>query len=192
MSSIVQPQDLRTLAKHWGWFFVLGVFLVIAGVAAAGSTVVATLATVMTLGVILFIAGALDAVVAFTARAWHGFALHLVNGILTGIVGFVLMTRPELGTSVITMALAILLLVSGTGRVAFSMVDAYPGWGWGLAAGALSILLGAALLAQWPSSGFWFLGTVVAVELLFRGTTWIAVALKAHGADKRGEAVGES
>jgi uncharacterized membrane protein HdeD (DUF308 family) len=187
MRQIFEQQDVRTLSRQWGWFFALGVFLIIVGAAAAASTTVATLATTMTLGALLFVGGTLDAVVSFTARAWRGFALHLVSGVLTAIVGLVLVAHPAVGSSVITIALAILLLVSGTGRVAFSMVEPYPGWGWGLAAGALSVLLGASVLAQWPFSAFWFLGAVVAVELLFRGTTWIAVSLIAHGAAKREE-----
>jgi uncharacterized membrane protein HdeD (DUF308 family) len=186
MSSIV-AQDMRTLSRRWGWFLALGVFLIVVGVAAAGSTVVTTLATVMTLGVILLVGGIADTVVAFAAREWRGFALHLVNGVLTALVGYVLVARPALSSSVIALALAIVLVVSGTGRVAFSLIERYSGWGWGMAAGALSIILGAFVLAQWPVSSFWFLGLVVAVELFFRGTTWIALALTAHEVTKRVE-----
>ena len=119
------------------------------------------------------------------AIGWRGFALHLVTGILTAIVGLALITRPDLGAGVLTIVFSVLLLVSGTGRVAFSIVNRYPGWGWGLAAGIISILLGAAVLAQFPTSALWFLGLVVAVELFFRGVTWVAVALRAHSATKR-------
>jgi uncharacterized membrane protein HdeD (DUF308 family) len=44
-----------------------------------------------------------------------------------------------------------------------------PGAGMLLAAGILTALCGVLLLAQWPSSSAWALGTLLGVSLLFGG-----------------------
>ena len=175
-------QDLR---KRWGWFFALGVLLIVVGIGALGSSVAATFITVMALGLILLFGGAAEVVMSFMARTWKGFVTYLVMGILMAITGFILTTRPVEGTATLTLLISIWLLVAGTGRAAFAIVDRYPGWGTGVASGLVSVILGGLVFAQYPTSALWFIGTMVGCELLLRGATWIGIALGAHRVAKR-------
>jgi len=175
-------EDLR---KSWGWFFALGALLVIIGIGALGSSVAATLITTTALGVILFVGGCAEVVTSFMARTWRGFAAYLLMGILMAISGFFLMTQPLVGSATLTVLVATLLLVAGTGRVAFAIVDRYPRWGWGVASGVLSVLLGGLVFAQYPSSSLYFIGTIVGCELILRGAGWISLALGAHRVSKQ-------
>jgi uncharacterized membrane protein HdeD (DUF308 family) len=40
--------------------------------------------------------------------------------------------------------------------------------------------MGFLLLAQWPASGLWVIGLFVGIDLIFRGWTWIRLALDLH------------
>lgn len=175
----------RELRKSWGWFFALGALLIVVGIGALGSAVATTLVTVTVLGVILLFGGLAEVVVSFMARTWRGFAAYLLMGVLMAITGFVLLTRPLESTATITLLMALWLLVAGTGRAAFAIVDRYPLWGTSVASGALSVILGGVVLAQYPASSLWFIGMMVGCELLLRGATWIGLALGAHGVSKR-------
>jgi uncharacterized membrane protein HdeD (DUF308 family) len=47
--------------------------------------------------------------------------------------------------------------------------------GWGLMAisGLISLILAVMLFMSFPGSGLWVLGTLIAVELLIQGVTWL-------------------
>ena len=61
---------------------------------ALSATFVATIATVLVLGWILVIDGIFQAVMAFWSRRWSGFFLHVLAGVLTLIVGFLMLSKP--------------------------------------------------------------------------------------------------
>lgn len=174
--------ELSRIAEHWGFLLALGIILGLIGLLALGSVVVATLATVTFLGVVLLIGGAIDVVTAFTSRRWRGFGMALLSGILAAVVGFLLIVRPAAGAGLITLLLALLFLASGISRIVFASTERFPSWGWSLAFGIVAVLLGVLVLARFPSSALWFLGLVVAIELLMRGVQWITLAFALHRA----------
>ena len=49
--------------------------------------------------------------------------------------------------------------------------------GWQALDGAITLLLGLLVLAQWPVSGLWVIGLFVGIDLIFYGCAWIALAL---------------
>lgn len=177
--------ELRRIPRRWGWLLALGVLMVLVGVAALGATTTATLATVWFLGAVLLAAGIVDVLSAFASWNWRGFGLPLVSGILAAVVGGLLMGRPDIGAGVLTLVLAMMLLATGASRILFSASERFPRWGWSFASGILAVVLGGMVFAQFPSSAFWFLGLVIAVELLSRGTIWIALAYALHKAAPR-------
>jgi len=52
-----------------------------------------------------------------------------------------------------------------------------PGWGLLLAGGVISLLVGVMLYLMLPWSGLWVVGTLIAVELIFHGVSWIQFGL---------------
>ena len=50
-------------------------------------------------------------------------------------------------------------------------------WGWVAFSGVITALLGLMILAQWPVSGLFVLGTFLGVDLLFTGFSWINFGL---------------
>ncbi|MCZ8096409.1 MAG: DUF308 domain-containing protein, partial [Burkholderiales bacterium] len=67
---------------------------------------------------------------------------------------------------------------SGIVRIvmAFQMQSGTP-WIWVALSGAITTLLGALVLAQWPYSGLYVLGLFFGVDLVFAGIGWIGVGL---------------
>ena len=50
-----------------------------------------------------------------------------------------------------------------------SIVLQFPSWGWSVASGLVSVALGVMLAMQWPTSGTWFIGFAVGLDLILYG-----------------------
>src|SRR5262249_34908376 len=93
--------------------------------------------------------------------------------------GLLIAYNPVLGASVFTLFIGAMLIAGGAMRiiVAFSMRD-HPGWGWMLAAGAITLLLGLVIAAHWPTNSLWVLGRFLGVDLLFTGPALVSWGLR--------------
>jgi uncharacterized membrane protein HdeD (DUF308 family) len=49
----------------------------------------------------------------------------------------------------------------------------------------MAIVLGILLLKEWPLSGLWAIGTLVGINLLFAGFSFISIVSAARGLAKR-------
>jgi uncharacterized membrane protein HdeD (DUF308 family) len=173
-------QDPQALHRNWGWVLALGLVSIILGTVALGWSVLATLASVILLGWILLVAGVLEAVHAFWQRKWGGFFLYLLNGILSVVVGLMLVGNPAASAVVLTLLLAMFFMVGGIFRIIASLVMRFPSWGWRLFNGLISLLLGILIWSQWPVSGLWVIGLFVGIDLIFSGWCNVMLALAAR------------
>jgi uncharacterized membrane protein HdeD (DUF308 family) len=173
----VLTEEAKGIRKNWGWFLALGIVQIIAGAVAVGFAFSATLASVMTLGVLLLIAGGAQMAAALLARNWDGFYLFLLLAFLYAVAGFLTLQHPLLAAEGLTLMLAALFLVVGLFRISAALVDQVPFWGWLLFNGVVTVLLGLAIWQQWPRSGLRVLGILVGVELIVNGVTWSVLAV---------------
>jgi uncharacterized membrane protein HdeD (DUF308 family) len=169
--------ELAALRGNWLWFVVLGIALMVLGVVALGSTVIASLAVEMTFGVLLLIAGVGEIVGSFWARRWSGVFLHLLSGILSAVVGVLFLARPGAGLAALTLLVASLFLVGGAFKIVAALSHRFAHWGWPLVSGLLDVVLGVLILAEYPTSALWVLGLFLGINMLFRGAHWIALGL---------------
>ena len=171
-------QDMAPLRAGSGWIIALGVVYVIAGFIALGSVVMATVASVFIVGVMMIIAGVAEVFNAFQVKTWGKFVLWLILGALYIVAGFVTFENPLLAAALLTLLLGFALLASGIMRIvlAFSMKQGMP-WIWVLISGAVTLLLGAMILAHWPVSSLYILGLFLGIDLVFAGAGWIGVGL---------------
>ena len=51
------------------------------------------------------------------------------------------------------------------------------GWGWLVFAGIVSLALGTMIFFQWPESALWFIGLMIAIEMIFHGWAYVMLAL---------------
>ena len=170
-------RDLYELKKNWGWLLALGVLMIVAGLAAVGLSVVATIVTVVMIGTFALIAAGAEVASAIWSRGWEGTVLHLLTAALYGVFGFLLVTKPVLGAEALTLMLAVVLLVSGVARIGMAATVRFHHWGWAAVSGALSVLLGLLIWSELPGSGLWVIGLFVGIDLLMTGWTWVALAL---------------
>src|SRR5262245_21710279 len=88
---------LAELVGKWGWYFALGVFLVVLGLIASGMAGTTTMLTVVALGWILLVAGASLVILSFLTGKWSGFLLTLAAGVLSIIAGIEMLSYPTSG-----------------------------------------------------------------------------------------------
>jgi uncharacterized membrane protein HdeD (DUF308 family) len=165
------------IRKNWGWFFALGMVQIVAGMLAVGFAFSATLASVVTLGVLLLIAAGAQMAAAIGARDWSGFFLFLLVGVLYAVAGFLTLQHPVLAAEGLTLMLAAFFLAGGVFRIIIAVAERFPSWGWVLCHGIVTVCLGIAIWQQWPGSGLWVLGMFVGIDLIVNGVTWSVLAV---------------
>jgi uncharacterized membrane protein HdeD (DUF308 family) len=156
---------------------VLGVVLVILGIAALAASALTTLISVLFLGWLLVIGGGVQTVHAFWAREWGGVFAHLVTGVLSLVVGLLFLTRPTLAEQALTLLVAVLFVVGGLVRLNVALLGRFPAWGWVVYDGVLSVLLGLVIWVAWPESAVWVIGMLVGIDLLIKGWSCVMIAL---------------
>jgi len=172
--------------KHAGWLVVLGVVTVIAGFLAMASPLLAGLSVTVLIGIAMVIAGVARTIGAFQAGSFGQGALAFVGGILTFAAGVILAAKPGIGLATLTLVLGGYLLVDGiSGALLAFHVRPEKGWGWMLFSAAMGVVLGILLLKEWPLSGVWAVGTLVGINLVFTGFTFVSVGSTARSVAKK-------
>jgi len=162
----------------------MGIALMFLGVAAIGSSMVATFATVVVFGVLMLLGAIFQVVTALWGRSWRGFFLHLLAGVLYLIAGLFMIDNPVEAALSLTFLIAACLLVGGILRIILSVVERFEGWGWVLLNGVISVVMGVGIWRQWPLSGLWVIGLFVGIEMLFSGLSWVMLGLAARSTPK--------
>jgi uncharacterized membrane protein HdeD (DUF308 family) len=162
------------VASKWGWFVALGVVLLLLGVLALGDVVVVTLISTIFIGAMLLVGGVFQVVHAFMVKTWSGFLLSMLGGIVYAVGGLLIMNEPVQGALVITLFLIVALMIGGILRIVVAVRHREMNGWWLMAlSGLISVLIGFLLYASFPWSGLWVLGTLIGVELLVQGATWL-------------------
>src|SRR5262245_5068451 len=165
--------ELQAIRGKWIWLVVLGIALIVLGTLLLGAPVIATLATVTTLGVLILLGGVMEAVGAFWCREWSGFFLALLSGILGVVVGLMLLANPIEGGITLTVLLASFLFVGGIFKTVAALAHRFEGWGWLLLSGVIDVALGVLIWRGLPWSGLSIIGLFVGISTLFRGVSWL-------------------
>src|SRR5438046_1334099 len=134
--------ELESLRGSWLCLVAMGVTLIILGFAAIGSSFVATLATMLVFGIVLILGAVAQLVTAIWGRQWRGFFLHVLAGVLYLVAGVFLIESPVEAALGLTLLIAAYLLVGGILRIVLAVVERFPGWGWVLLNGVVSLILG--------------------------------------------------
>lgn len=170
--------EIAPLRAKWGWIVTLGAVYVIVGFIALGSVVVATVASVLVVGVAMIVAGIAEVINAFQVKNWGKFLLWALLGVLYVIAGFVTFENPLLAAALLTLVLGASLVASGIMRIilAFSMKRETP-WIWVALSGIITLLLGLLILAHWPINSVYILGLLLGIDLIIAGAGWIGIGL---------------
>jgi uncharacterized membrane protein HdeD (DUF308 family) len=165
------------LRNEWWCLLLLGVAQLVLGIAALGTSFIASVVTVVLFGLLLLIAGIAQVIGAFWAGKWSGFLLSLLIGLLYLINGYFIVDSPVNSTLALTLLLAAMLIFVGVLRIITALVLRFHHWGWPLLNGIVSLLLGLMIYKQWPASGLWVIGLFIGIELIFNGWSWVMLAI---------------
>jgi len=166
------------IAEHWGWYLILGIVLLLAGLAAIAFPFLSTIAAKIALGWIFLVSGVVMIAHAFSAGEWRGFLLNLLIGILYVIAGAYLAFLPFAGILTLTILLAALFLADGLLEAIMAFrIRPHEGWGWVLASGLAAAAVGVLIALHLPTSATWAIGALVGVKMIFAGWSFIALAI---------------
>jgi uncharacterized membrane protein HdeD (DUF308 family) len=175
----------RTVRDHWQLFLLEGIALVVLGLLALAAPAFASLAATIFFGWILLISGVIGFIATFRARHAPGFLWSLISAIIGVAAGVLLLAAPLQGTLSLTAIVIAFLLVEGIVTIVYALEhrSGQSGrWGWMLASGVLDLILGGILLSGLPGTAFWALGVLIGINLVFGGTSLIAMSLHARPA----------
>jgi uncharacterized membrane protein HdeD (DUF308 family) len=169
-SSLVRRAS--TLSVLWG------VALIVLGMLALGSPLFAAVAVNSLIAWLIMFAGVIHLIVAFHSREAGSVIWRLLVGIAYIAFGGYLIARPVQGVASLTLLLASLFLVEGVfDIILFFRAPSGHRSSWFLLDGIVTLILGAMIYVQWPSSSAWAIGTLVGVSLIFSGVTRVMVSL---------------
>jgi uncharacterized membrane protein HdeD (DUF308 family) len=170
-------EDLQGLRDSWLWFLLLGVVLIVLGMAALTYSFAAGVALVWLFGVFLVVGGIFRIAGAFFTRCWGGFFLSLLAGVLELALGVILFEHPGEALIVYTLLLAVVFFIEGLFWIIGALAGGFRNWGWVLLSGIVTLLLGVLIWRQWPFSGLWVVGTFIGVNMIFNGITYVVLGL---------------
>lgn len=174
-------QAFQRIADKWGWLLALGILFLILGIIGLGMEFWLTLVGVYFFGVLLLIGAGAQLAHAFTSKGWRSILPHGLIAVVYALAGFLIFSDPVAASAALTLVLALFIFAAGVLRIIMALqLRPASGWGWVLVLGIASVILGAMIGVQWPASGLWFIGMIIAIELIFQGWALIMVALAAR------------
>lgn len=171
----------KDVSKNAAWSIFMGALTAIIGVLMIIYPLATAAASTVLLGSALIVIAVAQTVFAFTSDSVGNFFLKLLLGILYGIAGILLVFFPAAGVVSLTGVLGMLLIAEGIIEIVLVIAaPAIAGRGWFVLSAISSILLGVLILAQWPNSSTWAIGTLLGVGVLINGITRVVISTAVH------------
>jgi uncharacterized membrane protein HdeD (DUF308 family) len=166
------------------WSILWGVALILLGMVAIASPLLAAAAVNGLIAWLLMLAGVVHLVIAFHAHRAGSLIWRLLVGIAYLFFGGYLFVHPLLGVASLTLLLASLFLIEGIFDIGlFFRVRAMQGSSWVLIDGLVTLVLGLMIYMQWPGSSAWAIGTLVGASLIISGVTRVMLSFAVRKAN---------
>ncbi|RCW86655.1 HdeD family acid-resistance protein [Paracoccus lutimaris] len=164
--------------RYWFLWMIAGLISLFGGFFALANPLAATLTAELLAGWMFVAVGIMTMVSAFGDQGWGGRILSLLIGLIILILGIDLIVNPLAGIVSLTFVVAIGLLVMGVLRLLLAFRSDFAQLRWVLIlSGAVSLLLGAMIMSNFPQSAALVLGVYLAVELISNGVSLIVLSL---------------
>ena len=170
---------LERLRARRGLIIGFGTLAALLGLVALVLVETATIASVLVIGFFMVLAGLLEIIVGLRTRTWGRLLLWEAAGLLYLVAGLFAVALPELASLVLTLLLGAGLLATGIVRVIVgARMSGSRTRGGLIAAGLVTALLGLLIVIGWPGNSVIVLGTILGIDLLIYGLTWIAFGIR--------------
>ncbi|WP_394754061.1 HdeD family acid-resistance protein [Crenothrix sp.] len=179
----VQQKMQEYMQKHWRLFLLEGSIFIVLGIAAVVIPQFFSVVSVLFLGWILVMGGAIHVGRALFFSEMPGFGLWLVLGILQIIVGYLLIVDPIAGVMTITMMMTLFFALEGAIKIYWAfMLRPLPNWNFVLFSGVTALLFAFIILAFWSETAHWLLGLFVGINMIILGWSIVKMSLS-HKSD---------
>ena len=177
------------VSQSGAFLVIFGVLLAMLGVICIASPLATGIAVEIFVGIMALSRGAMQLYYGVKVRHWgHRFGSYMGMGsffiaLLSIAVGVILLINPFAGLKFLTLVLAAYLVIVGGFEILHALeLSAVRGWGFILASGLLSFVLGIMIWQQWPISGQWAVGVIVGSSFLLSGMSMamLGVSGRAH------------
>lgn len=174
MSAQTVTDDIK---KRSNWSILMGILTAVLGVFLIAYPLVTATITTVLLGWVLIFVGIAELVFALHSQSVGKFFLKVLLGVVYGIIGIALAFFPFHGLAALTAFVGTLLVIYGiVGLVGAFQLRPLQGWGWFLFDAIATLAIGLLILAKWPSSSVWAIGTLVGVAVLMGGISRTMIA----------------
>lgn len=168
----------REARANWGWFVALGAAMIVLGLVASSNLFASTLASVYYIAAMMLAGAVMQIVHAFTVAGWTQKSVSVLSAVLYGIAAAFLVHDPILSALDVTLIAGAFMAAAGLVRIVIGFRErSHKGWGWLVASGALSFLVGGMIVLTWQIAGLWFLGLTLALDLVFQGCGFLGFGL---------------
>jgi uncharacterized membrane protein HdeD (DUF308 family) len=172
-----QQSPSKIIRQASTWSALWGVLLIVLGILAVGSPLIAAVAVNVVIAWLIVVAGAVHLMLAFQAHSAGSVIWRVLVGVAYVLFGLYLIMHPAVGVATLTLLLASLFLVEGIlNIVSFFKVRSLRGSSWLLIDGIITLILGLMIYTQWPSSSAWAIGTLVGVSLVISGFSGVMLS----------------
>lgn len=175
---MVAQSPASLLRQASGLSILWGVLLIIFGIAALCTPLLAAVAVNALIAWLIILAGVIHLVVAFHSHGAGSMIWKLLVGLAYVAFGGYLLLHPLLGVASLTLLLASLFLVEGVlDLVLYFNLRPTRGAAWVLFDGLVTLLLALFIGLHWPSSSAWVIGTLVGVSMIMSGVARVMMSL---------------
>lgn len=172
------------LSKGWGWILLYGILLAVVGVAALAEPLATGVVTGFFVAYVLIVGGVLGIVAGFSGKGWRSKWLDIAVGLLSLIIGLLVLWNPFVGAFSLVWAIGFWLVVIGVLEISAAVRSAHHR-GWLILLGIIDVVLGIALLIAGPVTALLVLAAVIGISFIFRGVFLILFALRLRNLSAR-------
>ena len=180
----LQQALAQAVRDHWVLFLIEGIVLVVLGVLAILVPMVATIAVATLIGWLFWISGVVGLVTTFMARNAPGFWWSLLSAILGSPASLCWPGDPRAVS--LTLLLIVFFTIEGVASIMYALEhkrELTGRWTWMMVSGIVDLVLAFIIVTGLPGTAAWALGLLVGINMLFGGTSMIAMALHARSSD---------
>ncbi len=173
----------KSLHQHWRTYLIEGIILLVLGIVAIVVPLVAGLGITIILGWLFLTGGLVGLVATFGARRAPGFWWSLLSALVALVAGLSLLWNPLVGLVTLTYVLIAYFVVDGVLSIVHAIEhrrEQSSRWEWMVVGGVIDLVLAAIIYSGLPGAFAWALGLLVGIDLIFAGSSLVAMALAAR------------
>jgi uncharacterized membrane protein HdeD (DUF308 family) len=169
------------LSQSRGWLIIGGILSIFVGFSAIGSPLLFSLVIARFLGLFALVSGIISLFLAIVGKHKSHRLMEVLSGLIRIAAGVALLRCLPTSVAIITLIFAIFLVAEGVSMAVTALkMRGTPGWSWMLFSGLISFILGIMVYNRWPSGSAAMLGLFFGINLLFNGTSLLALGFSAR------------